>query len=44
MSRARRHAYSFSVIMLDIDYFKSINDAYGHQFGDLVLRQLAKTI
>ncbi|HDZ76650.1 MAG TPA: diguanylate cyclase [Candidatus Omnitrophica bacterium] len=44
LSRARRHAYSFSVIMLDIDYFKSINDAYGHQFGDLVLRQLAKTI
>ena len=42
LSRAKRHAYPFSVMMLDIDYFKSINDAYGHQFGDLVLRQLAR--
>lgn len=39
--RAKRSAYSFSVIMLDIDYFKSINDVYGHQFGDLVLKQLS---
>ncbi|MBU1043400.1 MAG: diguanylate cyclase [Candidatus Omnitrophica bacterium] len=39
--RAKRHALPLSVIMLDVDYFKSINDVYGHQFGDLVLKQFA---
>jgi len=42
--RARRYATPLSLIMLDIDYFKSINDLYGHQFGDMVLRQLAKQL
>ncbi len=37
--RARRYGHPLSVVMLDIDYFKSINDVYGHEFGDLVLRQ-----
>ncbi len=39
--RARRYGHPLSVIMLDIDYFKSINDVYGHEFGDLVLKQFA---
>jgi diguanylate cyclase (GGDEF)-like protein len=42
--RAKRYEQSLSLIMLDIDYFKSINDMYGHQFGDLVLKQLAKQL
>lgn len=44
LHRARRHGQSLAVIMLDIDYFKSINDVYGHQFGDLVLKQFAKQL
>lgn len=40
--RARRYGHSLSLIMVDIDYFKSVNDLYGHEFGDLVLRQFAK--
>jgi len=42
--RAKRYQHSLSLIMLDIDYFKSINDVYGHKFGDLVLRQLASQL
>jgi len=39
--RAKRFFYPLSVIMLDIDFFKSVNDVYGHFFGDFVLRQFA---
>jgi len=43
-SRAERESALLSVIMMDLDYFKSINDVYGHMFGDLVLKQFAKVL
>jgi diguanylate cyclase (GGDEF)-like protein len=44
LALAKRHAQSLSVIMMDIDYFKAVNDVYGHTFGDLVLKQFTKTL
>jgi two-component system cell cycle response regulator len=40
-SRARRHNDPYSVLLMDIDHFKKINDVYGHPAGDTVLREMA---
>jgi len=41
MARAKRHGNALSMIMLDVDHFKAINDQHGHAVGDVVLREIA---
>ncbi|HEY9740246.1 MAG TPA: diguanylate cyclase [Coleofasciculaceae cyanobacterium] len=41
IQNARSYSTALSLIMLDVDYFKSVNDNYGHQVGDRVLQLLA---
>jgi diguanylate cyclase (GGDEF)-like protein len=39
--RSRRYQAPFSVVTLDVDWFKKVNDTYGHDMGDQVLREMA---
>ncbi len=43
-NRAVRYGHDLSVLMIDADLFKQINDRYGHLCGDMVLQEIAKTL
>ena len=44
VGRAQRYERPLALVLLDLDYFKSINDAYGHQAGDAALMQAAQIL
>ncbi|MEA3110111.1 MAG: two-component system, cell cycle response regulator [Gammaproteobacteria bacterium] len=44
LKRARRHGAELSLLVLDVDYFKLVNDSFGHAAGDKVLQKLVKRI
>ena len=44
VERSKRYGTPFSVLMMDVDDFKKLNDEHGHLIGDRVLRQIANTV
>lgn len=43
-SRARRYHTNLSCLIMDLDYFKNVNDTFGHTFGDFVLKEFASRL
>lgn len=43
-AHARRHKRPFAIVLLDLDHFKLVNDTYGHEDGDRVLKHLAEVV
>lgn len=44
LARKQRYGVDFSIVLLDVDYFKKVNDTYGHPVGDDVLVQIARLL
>ncbi|APZ43672.1 sensor domain-containing diguanylate cyclase [Acidihalobacter ferrooxydans] len=44
LDRANRYGHALSVIMLDLDHFKRVNDTHGHAVGDIMLCSVARTV
>ncbi|WP_298219458.1 diguanylate cyclase [Halothiobacillus sp.] len=44
IDRANRQNQQLSVVLIDIDHFKNVNDTYGHQAGDIVIRKLSNLL
>lgn len=44
MKRSKRSESSLALLMIDIDHFKKVNDSYGHQQGDIIIKEVARII
>jgi len=44
LARASREKYPLCIVMMDIDHFKKVNDTYGHEAGDIVLKKLGELV
>ena len=44
MARSKRHKTPFSLVLFDLDHFKTVNDTHGHQIGDAVLIQVTQLV
>ncbi|MEI8377253.1 MAG: diguanylate cyclase [bacterium] len=44
ISRSKRYGFKLSCLLLDIDYFKVVNDIYGYDWGDVLLKQIAEKL